>query len=147
MLSPTRCSSRAEPDEALLTWHPDVPRVTTTRSACDDELRHVTNADSAPNRAMEGRALHVEGYEGKVVAIDMDTDHVVAFADSPEALIGERASAADRKRDDRSSASRELTVAGRTWLNSRRAAGTSSIWNLNDHDAAAPSFAPSCQFG
>lgn len=36
---------------------------------------------------MEGRALHVQGYEGKVVAIDMETDHVVAFADSPEALM------------------------------------------------------------
>jgi hypothetical protein len=36
---------------------------------------------------MEGRVLHVEGYEGKVVAIDMDSDQVVVSAESPEALM------------------------------------------------------------
>ena len=36
---------------------------------------------------MAGRVLHVEGYEGKVVAIDMVTDEVVAAADTPELLF------------------------------------------------------------
>jgi hypothetical protein len=36
---------------------------------------------------MAGRVLHVEGYEGKVVAIDMATDEVVAAADTPELLF------------------------------------------------------------
>jgi hypothetical protein len=36
---------------------------------------------------MTGRVLHVEGYEGKVVAIDMVTDEVVAAADTPELLF------------------------------------------------------------
>ena len=36
---------------------------------------------------MEGRHLHVEGYEGKVVAVDRVTDDVVAFADTPAALM------------------------------------------------------------
>jgi hypothetical protein len=36
---------------------------------------------------MEGRHLHVEGYEGKVVAIDRDSDKVVASADTPEELM------------------------------------------------------------
>ncbi len=36
---------------------------------------------------MQGRVLHVEGFEGKVVAVDMDNDEVVASADSPEALM------------------------------------------------------------
>ena len=35
---------------------------------------------------MAGRVLHVEGYEGKYVAIDMGTDEVVASADDPRAL-------------------------------------------------------------
>ena len=36
---------------------------------------------------MEGRRLHVEGYEGKVVAIDRATDVVVASADTPQDLM------------------------------------------------------------
>jgi hypothetical protein len=36
---------------------------------------------------MAGRVLHVEGYEGRVVAIDMVTDEVVAAADTPEMLF------------------------------------------------------------
>lgn len=36
---------------------------------------------------MAGRVLHVEGYEGKVVAVDMVTDEVVAAADTPELLF------------------------------------------------------------
>ena len=36
---------------------------------------------------MQGRILHVEGFEGKVVAIDMTTDHVVASANSFEELM------------------------------------------------------------
>jgi Family of unknown function (DUF5678) len=36
---------------------------------------------------MEGRHFHVEGYEGKVVAIDRDSDEVVASADTPEELM------------------------------------------------------------
>jgi hypothetical protein len=36
---------------------------------------------------MKGRHLHVEGYEGKVVAIDRDSDEVVAAADTPEELM------------------------------------------------------------
>ncbi len=36
---------------------------------------------------MQGRVLHVEGFEGKVVAIDMTTDHVVASANSFEELM------------------------------------------------------------
>lgn len=36
---------------------------------------------------MAGRVLHVEGFEGKVVAIDMVTDEVVAAADTPELLF------------------------------------------------------------
>lgn len=40
---------------------------------------------SGPSRynvpCMEGRHLHVEGYEGKVVAIDRISDKVVASAD------------------------------------------------------------------
>jgi hypothetical protein len=36
---------------------------------------------------MAGRVLHVEGYEGKVVAIDLRTDDVVASADTPEELM------------------------------------------------------------
>ncbi len=36
---------------------------------------------------MAGRVLHVEGYEGKVVAIDMATDQVVAAAETPEQLF------------------------------------------------------------
>ena len=35
---------------------------------------------------MSGRVLHVEGYEGKYVAIDMITDEVVASADDPRSL-------------------------------------------------------------
>ena len=38
---------------------------------------------------MAGRVLHVEGYEGKVVAIDMVTDHVVPSADSFPELTAE----------------------------------------------------------
>ena len=38
---------------------------------------------------MAGRVLHVEGYEGKVVAIDMVTDHVVASGDSFPELTAE----------------------------------------------------------
>lgn len=38
-------------------------------------------------RPVAGRVLHVEGYEGKVVAIDLRTDDVVASADSPEELM------------------------------------------------------------
>ena len=38
---------------------------------------------------MPARLLHVEGYEGKVVAIDMATDQVVASADSFELLTAE----------------------------------------------------------
>jgi len=37
--------------------------------------------------AMSGRVLHVEGYEGKVVAVDLATDDVVASADTPEELM------------------------------------------------------------
>ena len=36
---------------------------------------------------MEGRRLHVEGYEGKVVAIDRFTDRVVASADTPQGVM------------------------------------------------------------
>jgi hypothetical protein len=36
---------------------------------------------------MEGRRLHVEGYEGKVVALDRATDTVVASAESPQDLL------------------------------------------------------------
>ena len=36
---------------------------------------------------MAGRVLQVDGFEGKVVAIDMDTDAVVASADTPEELM------------------------------------------------------------
>ncbi len=36
---------------------------------------------------VEGRRLHVEGYEGKVVAIDRATDDVVASADTPQDLL------------------------------------------------------------
>ena len=36
---------------------------------------------------MAGRVLKVDGFEGKVVAIDMDTDSVVASADTPEELM------------------------------------------------------------
>ena len=36
---------------------------------------------------MEGRRLHVEGYEGKVVAIDRFTDRVVASADTPQEVM------------------------------------------------------------
>ena len=36
---------------------------------------------------MSGRVLHVEGFEGKVVAIDLATDDVVASADTPEELL------------------------------------------------------------
>jgi hypothetical protein len=36
---------------------------------------------------MEGRHLHVEGYEGKVVAIDRNSDEVLASADTPEELM------------------------------------------------------------
>jgi hypothetical protein len=36
---------------------------------------------------MAGRVLHVEGYEGKVVAIDLRTDEVVASADTPGELM------------------------------------------------------------
>jgi hypothetical protein len=36
---------------------------------------------------MQGRHLHVEGYEGKVVAVDRDSDEVVASADTPEELM------------------------------------------------------------
>ena len=36
---------------------------------------------------MEGRRLHVEGYEGKVVAIDRVTDRVVASADTPQEVM------------------------------------------------------------
>jgi len=35
---------------------------------------------------MSGRVLHVAGYEGKVVAVDLVTDDVVASADTPEKL-------------------------------------------------------------
>ena len=38
---------------------------------------------------MAGRVLHIEGYEGKVVAIDMATDLVVASADSFPELTAE----------------------------------------------------------
>ena len=41
------------------------------------------------NDAMAGRVLHIEGYEGKVVAIDMATDLVVASADSFPELTAE----------------------------------------------------------
>ena len=34
-----------------------------------------------------GRQLNVEGYEGKVVAIDRVSDEVVAAADTPEELM------------------------------------------------------------
>jgi hypothetical protein len=36
---------------------------------------------------VKGRRLHVERYEGKVVAIDRDSDDVVAAADTPEELM------------------------------------------------------------
>jgi len=36
---------------------------------------------------MSGRVLHVEGYEGKVVAVDLASDDVVASADTPEELM------------------------------------------------------------
>ena len=36
---------------------------------------------------MEGRKLHVEGYEGKVVAIDRATDRVVASAETPQEVM------------------------------------------------------------
>lgn len=38
---------------------------------------------------MPARVLYVEGFEGKVVAIDMATDKVVASADSFELLTAE----------------------------------------------------------
>ena len=38
---------------------------------------------------MSGRVLHVDGFEGKVVAIDMSTDHVVASANSFKELTTE----------------------------------------------------------
>ena len=44
------------------------------------------------NDVMAGRVLHVEGYEGKVVAIDMVTDHVVASEDSFPELTARRIS-------------------------------------------------------
>ena len=43
---------------------------------------------------MEGRHLHVEGYEGKVVAIDRDSDEVVASADTSEELSASSVSVA-----------------------------------------------------
>jgi hypothetical protein len=36
---------------------------------------------------VKGHQLHVEGYEGKVVAIDRVSDDVVAAADTPEELM------------------------------------------------------------
>jgi hypothetical protein len=38
---------------------------------------------------MAARVLHIEGFEGKVVAIDMVTDHVVAAADTFKHLTEE----------------------------------------------------------
>jgi hypothetical protein len=38
---------------------------------------------------MAARVLHVEGFEGKVVAIDMATDEVVASADTFALLTAE----------------------------------------------------------
>ena len=46
-----------------------------------------TDTSSCNLTGMAGRVLHVDGYEGKVVAIDMVTDEVVAAADTPELLV------------------------------------------------------------
>lgn len=65
------------------------PRQATRRA----QANHVENqpglpADGAGTMACtSGRALHVEGYEGKVVAVDLATDDLVASADTPEALM------------------------------------------------------------
>ena len=37
--------------------------------------------------AMSARVLHLEGFDGKAVAVDQDTDEVVAFADTPQELL------------------------------------------------------------
>ena len=37
---------------------------------------------------MSGRVLHVDGFEGKAVAVSMENDKVVASADTPEELMG-----------------------------------------------------------
>ena len=36
---------------------------------------------------MSGRVLHIDGFEGKVVAVSMESDKVVASADTPEELM------------------------------------------------------------
>lgn len=36
---------------------------------------------------MAARVLHLEGFEGKAVAVDRDTDEVVASADTPQELL------------------------------------------------------------
>ena len=36
---------------------------------------------------MAARVLHLEGFEGKAVAVDQDTDEVVASADTPQELL------------------------------------------------------------
>ena len=36
---------------------------------------------------MAGRVLHLEGFEGKAVAIDQDTNEVIASADTPQELL------------------------------------------------------------
>ena len=37
---------------------------------------------------MSGRVLHVDGFEGKVVAISLESNEVVASADTPQELMG-----------------------------------------------------------
>ena len=38
-------------------------------------------------KTMAARVLHLEGFEGKAVAVDRDTDEVVASADTPQELL------------------------------------------------------------